>query len=373
MKPVTVSRFDGAMADDLRSRAGNECSICRHFDTYSSPFKLTPIGGIQAETTGQTKIGNLQVGSNGRLYGLGCDPSNPTLQSIFKKNSSTDPTASWTELALAHSGKLVNYNLFVEYKSYWYTAESTGNRYVGKYDINELAAVNPTYIDLTSYTTIGQGIVHPKDDILYIPYDNKICVNNNGSVTAVGLTLPSNRTITSISPYGNYLAIATVPTTAGAINQNSVVYLWDRDTSLATVTESIDFGNGTIKVLNQLNGILVAVMLSGGNSNYARHSNSLQVKVYTGGAPVTVKEITAYTVTLNTIVNFINSNRLYFAAKLDYSYGASQSASNTFPGVFAFYRNKAGGWGLSIERVATTDNIDYANFPLAAVRVKDYG
>ena len=46
----------------------------------------------------------------------------------------------------------------------------------------------------------------------------------------------------------------------------SVVFLWDRDTSLLTLSESITWGQGLVKVMGNVNGTPIGVSLSSDTS-----------------------------------------------------------------------------------------------------------
>ncbi|GAH30408.1 unnamed protein product, partial [marine sediment metagenome] len=70
--------------------------------------------------------------------------------------------------------------------------------------------------------------------------------------------------ITSICEFGNYLAIGAAPLSGLG---GSVVYLWDRDSSLTTLSEIIDFGEGNLRVLEEIDGVLIGISSVGGTSD----------------------------------------------------------------------------------------------------------
>ena len=372
MKTIFVNNFSEGIADSNYSQRPGQFSITKHFDINAYPNRLVPHRALETDQTDQTAIGHLIVASDGLVYGLGTDPGNPTFQEIYKK---ADSTTAWDDVANTLTGKVVNYNTFVEYKNYFYTLDA--NRYVMRFDRTGAAAINTTYSDLTSFTYNAQGVVHPKDDILYIPYNNKIWSLNThaGTPTVAALTVPSNLTITAITPYGNYLAIAAVPTAALTTSPagggfKSTVYLWDRNSSLATLTESIDWGTGVIRILNVLDGVLLGVAYNNGATTEYQDRDSIVIKGYNLATPYVIKELstTKQTTTspvagINTRVNFIYRDKLYISIKL---FGGSTSP--THYGVWTIGKSKqSGSFVVNLERMATNDATETDVLAAAAV------
>ncbi len=355
MKPIFVNRFDSGIADSRYSRNVGECSIAKHFDLLTFPYRLSPLRGMAADTA-NTAIGNLLIGSDGNFYGLGWDAAAHTNSAIWTRAS-----GAWVQFALNVSDN-ISYNLFVEYhKSNGERVIVTGstNNNIG---ITELDQGGATSHSLT-YTNICQGFVHPKDDILYIGYDNKIAKNDNGSWTDIALTLPANYRITALTYFGDLLAIAACPSVNGVDygggGNNSKVFLWDRNTSVTILTEVIDWGTGNLKVLNNLDGVLIGVSDQGGSSSNILDRDSIVIHAYSGGAPQLIKEIstekqttTTPDATINPRVNFIYRNRLYFSIDI-----LSGSTSPAYHGLWSIGLSKLSGrYSVSMERVATTDN-----------------
>lgn len=348
---VMINRFDGGMANDKWARSGNQASVIKHFDIYTSPNRLIPVRGLVADTTGQEGVGNLLAGSDGKIYGLGTDPANPGNQEIYLKAT---PTTNWDDITNSLSGFTVDYRVFIEYKNFLYAAHSS--RYIGRYTMDGAGGGSTTYLDLTSFTNICNPIVHPKDDIMYIGHDNKISKLNDTTLTTVVLTLPSALKITSLAWYGDYLAIACSPVTAPGVGNaamRSIVYLWNRDTSITTLTESIDFGTGEIKCLNNLDNVLIAIMHLGGSSANVLDRDKVQLKGYQGGTPFLIKEIstikettTTPSVVVNGRVDFIYQGKMYFSVDI-----VGGSTSPSLYGLWALGRSKlTGEYTLTIER-----------------------
>lgn len=375
---VKVNNFSGSIADDLYEAGPGDFSIAKHFDTLSYPYRLKPLRGVMSDTA-NTDVGNMIVASDGLLYGVGSDRpnSNPTLGAIWKR-SGYGVSDSWGELSNSKSGVGIAYPFLVEYKNGNIAAKTI--YYAGT---NKIISIDPSNgISATtktlSFTNIGQGFVHPKDQILYFPYDNNIGTITNASETpnATQLVLPKQYQIPCLTNYGNYLAIPAF-SGAGSGVYSSVVYLWDRDTSLSTVSESIPWGQGQLKVLNNLNGVLIGISTASSNFNSSvQDSDSILIKAYSGGTePILIKEIIAKhlpgngqpSVTINPNVNFIYKNRMYFSVNIV----PNDGVSNSYYGLWSVGKNKSNGqYSVTLERIATNDNSETG--VLAAAIVGDF-
>jgi hypothetical protein len=103
------------------------------------------------------------------------------------------------------------------------------------------------------------------------------------------LTLPSNLEIKSACAYGNYLAIGC--STKDIIKPQSVVFLWDRDSSLTTLTQRIDFGEGKIEKLANLGNNLIALMSYHLSDVYTASGGKVIIKQAVGEKAQTLNEI----------------------------------------------------------------------------------
>ena len=381
MVTIPITYFGGGMAEDYSHGGMGECSVSKHFDTLSYPHRLQPLRSMTTESTTDSKIGNIIVGTNGRLYGVGTDPGNPTFGKLWVRsdNNTTASGASyaasstWRSLttdqlsgAVLRSG---DYQFLVDYPDAE-SPDTSNTRTIFWASTNIIVASSPIGVgsattDALTFATISQGFVHPKDKRLYfgyqttgvegsITYIGRISPNTTpfGSKNYLALQLPGEYRVYSLCDYGNYLAIGCT-TTQG----DSKVFLWDRDETLTTISEILNWGKGQLKVLNNLNGMLVGVnTISANGANTVQDSDGIQIKLYSGGAtPDTVKEIKAQrltttnpSATLNENVNFIYNNRLYFSANI-----VNGGTAPAYYGLWSFGRNKNGGFSTTIERMAT--------------------
>jgi hypothetical protein len=312
--------------------------MSRNFDLLTYPSRLKPYNSSESgNDTSAREIAKFLT-ANSNLYGLGV-VSGTSRVKIFTKNGYTD--GSWSEPGNAEAASLArNTSLFVWYNSAIYGAHGTGG--TGQiYKCTFSGAFADTHHTL-NFTSIGQGVVHSKDDILYVPYDNKIAKNNADSWTDAALTLPTDYVAHVVAEYGSFLAIGAIPSTSAG-RPHSRVFLWDRDSSLATVTESIEWGPGNLEVLTEYEGALIGIGYLG---------QRLLVKEYRGFQGfVKVHELMSEAVTTifpSTPQFQKHNDRIYFQAQL--TIGGS-----THNGVWSLGRNSEGLYSLSFDRSANND------------------
>lgn len=328
MTKVVINNFSGGIVNDPRDTSAGVSRVVTNFDINTSPNRLIP---FRSSEDGNSNASNdlmrswciakntstPTTASDFSLFGLARQTATDKVR-IFKKNLTTGAATdlddnAWTETAnnTASANSTVNYGCFVFYPKLGMIFGGHANRYIFEYDPDGGTAFNETDADLTSYTNLGQGIVHTKDDILYIPYDNKIAKNDNGSWTVAALTIPTQFYISSICEFGNYIAIACAPVDGVS---NSRVYLWDRSTTLTTISENIDWGSGTLKVIEEISGYLVGISLYGGQSN--TFNDKLIFRYFSGAGAVAYKEVLGTTGSNLTISKQKINNRIYFQASI---------------------------------------------------------
>ena len=271
-----INDFSFGMTNDPREKDSRYSQLIKNFDAYTYKHKLVPYrdsanGDSASATTHKVNfLIALGAASTYYLFGLGRTVAAEKPEVYVKTLSTSDAggLAGATWASLTHGASALaspNWNLFVYYSKTGLIYGAAANK-IWACDPTDVAAFDD---DKTStdgagsglaYTNMGQGLVHSKDNVLYIPYDNKIASVNNTTWNKTALTLPTHLFITSICEYGNYLAIACAPL-AGI--GNSVVFLWDRDSSLATLSENINWGEGNLRILEELNGYLIGISYLG--------------------------------------------------------------------------------------------------------------
>lgn len=290
---VIVPMPRNGMTNDPRDTTPEVARVIQNFDIVTDPKRATPYGESE---DGNSNVANDQmikwcVGKFGsgdyRLYGLGRQTALSRAR-IFEKILTTGGATDlddngWTETANNAGGQTININgadtnLFMFYERTGYIYGGHTGTHIYRYDPDGTDAFADTHVAI-SYTNLCQGVVHSQDDVMYVGYDNKIAKNDNGSWTTAALTLPAEFYITSICEYGAYLAIACAPLSGVG---RSRVYLWNRTSSLATISANIDWGQGVIKVLEELEGYLIGVTQIGGLQS--RSTNRVVCKYYAGSA-----------------------------------------------------------------------------------------
>jgi len=355
-----INKWSGGIVDDPRDPSQGVCRVKTNFESRHVdrliPYRSSESGDNAAATSEKQNfcIAHWLPGviNDHRLFSLGYKSGAGTAEVMFKKLT-TGGTFDlgdnlWDQSSYSQSpAGLANFNLFVFYKRTGLIYGATAGTHIWAYDPTTGAAWDNANLAV-AYTNIGQGIVHSKDDILYIPVDNKIIKNNNGAWTSPALTLPEGMVISTICEFGNYLAIG-----AYHISQtgNSIVYLWDRDSTLVEVDENIDWGYGVIRILVELDGYLVGVSApSTGLGITHTLKNRVIFRYYTGAAAQTFLELTD-TGSLGTFVPTMRQkigNRVHFQMSITLN-GSKRE------GIWSFGRNKDGQWTLIHERTPEND------------------
>lgn len=340
MSTVYINRFDRGITNDPRNQLEGTFRVITNFDTLTNPRLAIPYrsseDGDSGASTSKKQNFTIALGSSStwRLFGLGVVSGTGRAEVNYKNLSTGGSTDlddnGWaTPSNNASSSGSTSFNLFVYYKKTGMIYGAKGGTNLWKFDPTGSVAWDDSWQSL-SYTNIAQGLVHSKDDILYIPYDNIIGTLNNTSWIATALTLPSHLYITSICEYGNYLAIACAPLSGIG---NSRVYLWDRDSTLTTVSESIDWGEGVIKIIEEVDGFLIGISLSGNNST--RNNAKIIFKYYTPSGAVKFNEILGGSSAQLPIYKQKIDNRIYFQASITVN-------SSTREGVWSVGRSNPG-------------------------------
>ena len=265
----------------------------------------------------------LRSGTTYKIFGLGVGTGG-VVGAVWMWDSPTDvlDTPNNNE-----SNAAVEDDVFFYYKGYIYMI--AGGTTLRRFDATSAGAFNNSYqtISYTQGQWQAEPVHHSTDDCAYFFADNVVHRLNNVTWSGSVLTLPSNQYIVSACAYGNYLAIGAI--TKGTYDVKTIVYLWDRDSSLTTVSERIDFGEGKLKHLVNLDNQLIAIILAAENTFY-NDRGKLLIKRANGSSSVILNSLTMYDdVSLTPSNGMYNSrvikdNKLYFPAILPYD-GAAQA------------------------------------------------
>lgn len=263
-----INDFRGGVSNDPRDPRENVCRMVSNFDVLTNPKKMTPYRATESGNNGAVVI-NVRnfalartTGTTHHLYALGRGPSSNVTQ-IGRKALTTSGVpdlsdATWS--AVSAGTGTPSADTFVAYRNQDKIYGLQGGTSIFEFDPTASTITNQIFA--VTYTNHAQGLVHSKDDILYIPIDNKIYRKNAANAFELALTLPAHLYITSICEYGNQIAIALAPLSNQQSGQ-SRVYIWDRDTSLTTLSETIPWEEGLLQVLDVVDGYLVGISISG--------------------------------------------------------------------------------------------------------------
>ena len=315
-----INRFDGGIANDLRIKLSNKFALTKHFDALTYPHKLVPHYKTESDKgIGKTALITkflyapwLSAGAY-RLYGFGV-VAGSTKAKVYSYDLSS--FGGWGTPSKGESGLATrNTKVFFYYKNYIYM---WANDKLIRFDTTNSDNFNDNYQSI-AFTNVAQPVHHPSDDIAYFFSDNKVHSLNDTTFLPAVLTLPSDLKIVAGCPYGNYLAIACV--SLRSFHQKSIVFLWDRDSSLATLTERIDFGEGEIIHIADLDNKLTAVMNYYLNSSLGLDKGKLLVKQAIGNKAKIINELNADDAvaedgSIITNTDFLENDKLYFPASI---------------------------------------------------------
>lgn len=353
MKTVTLNQFDGPMTNDPRDTAGNVARISKHVDNDTRPHLLTPHPDNDFAGTDPNSAANFDsfriqkfLYANSTFYGLGVEDGT-TKPKIFQKTLIGDAWAASSGGTHASGAALgTNHPVFCLYQNYlWYLDGTVGSRSWSKYgDVTSSTSVTR---NIHSNENVVSPIVHSKDDIMYFGYgagtatQNKIGKNNSGSFTDSVLTFPVGHVVASLAEYGNDIAIGT-NTPQGGI----VVYFWDRDASLTTLSGKTEM-TGTLKFLGNIGGVLVACTTL--QPSAALSINPTVVFHYYDGSKFV--EFQRYTTSAAVVYGDVQpfNNILYFMAEMTID-------SVVLRGIWKIWRRGDGTLAVSFDRLPRLDD-----------------
>ena len=313
---IKIDNFSGGVSDDPRENNATKFQVTKHFDVFSQPNRLVPYRSLEADTNdGSTATGMKQYdvrdflyhSSSAKLFGLG--QTGAGLTKIVQKADAT--TGNWSLPANSEGNGAVQYGCLIEYKAYLWGFQGTNQ--IFKWDIATPGITNSASTTGVTITSVAQGLVF--NDYLYLPYNNKIWRATDATTFSDAyLTLPTNFKITSLAPFGKYIAIACAP--VSTFNGVSKVYLWDGTST--EVQEAIDWGEGELRILETIEGYLVGVTDRYLNNATGAGKGSMIVQVYSAGTPQVIKEVFTQALTGKSIPlsKAVKNNRLFWSAKI---------------------------------------------------------
>lgn len=372
-KQEQVTRFAEGIDGTLDS------PFVQHFDIFSDPNRLIPYRSTEADTSTnvsstdgkQYDIRDFQLGTDGKLYAL----AKVVATGFPKVVKKTDPTTgNWlssagNNIATAEGeGNAARITgCFIEWQGNFLFFQGTNQ--IAKCTLagaitNSVATVG------TTITSIAQGVVGA-DDNLYLFYNNKVVrVSPALAVTDDVLdNLPSDMRITSACRWGSYIAIGMAYGTSNTAIPSGVskVFIWDMVTS-TTVNDVVDWGEGALRVLGNIEGRLVGVSDKFLTNPISLGKGAMVVRMWAGATAVVQKEVVAnqlVTADSSTVTRFprsvvIKDNKMYWAASVPF--GASTATESTYHlGIWSFGRKDINSnFALSLDYVE--EGVSSSNF-----------
>jgi len=338
-KPQTISigQFFGGISDDPRKASANEFQMSKHFDIFSQPQRLIPYRSLEADTETAVSATDLKQylvrdfvyhSASAKLYGLG--QTGAGLTKIVQKADAT--TGVWTLPATSEGNGAVLNGCFFEFKDYLWGFQGTTSLFRWGLLSGSSSITNAAGTVGATITSVANGVI-AADGNAYLAYNNVIVRIAPGlTITDSAKTVPTNYKITSLTNFGSYLAIGCSP--IASFNGQSKVFIWNLSSDL--FAETIDWGEGDLRVLEMVEGMLIGVTDRYLNNATGAGKGSMIIQGYSGGSSQVLKEVFTQALVGKTIPisKFVKNNRLFFAAKI-----MTNSAGTTYDeGIWSFGR-----------------------------------
>jgi len=316
---ITINRFDGGIADSTRKSSVNEFSISRHFDIFTDPFKLIPYRSLETDTETSVSTTDLKqyfvrdfiyASESAKLYGLG--QTGAGLTKIVQKADAT--TGLWTTPSSSEGNGAVWNGCFFEYKDYAWGFQGTNQIFKWGLLSGTPSITNSASTVGATITSVANGII-AADGNAYMAYNNVIVrIAPAGTITDSAKTVPDTYKITSLTNYGSFMAIAAAP--KSTYNGKSKVFIWNLSSDL--FSETIDWGEGELRILEYVEGLLIGVTDRYLNNTTGAGKGSMIVQAYSGGSAQVLKEIYTQALTgkIIPLSKEVKNNRLFWAAKI---------------------------------------------------------
>lgn len=315
-----LNQFYGGIADDIRKASSTEFAISKHFDIFSNPQRLTPYRSLEADTETSVSSTDLKqylvrdfiyASASTKLYGLG--QTGAGLTKIVQK--AVAESGLWTTPASSEGNGAVKNGCFFEYKDYAWGFQGTNQIFKWGLLSGTPSITNSVSTVASTITSVANGVI-AADGNGYMAYNNVVVriATDASTITDSAKTVPTNYKITSLENYGSYLAIGCSP--KDSFNGTSKVFLWNLSSDL--FAETIDWGEGDLRVLGVIEGLLVGVSDRYLNNATGAGRGSLIIRGYSGGAAQVLKEVFTQALVGKTVPTskVVKNDRLFFAAKI---------------------------------------------------------
>lgn len=337
LKPYKIHNFELSMGEDLRG--GNVANIS-HFDIKRN--KLVPRRDTEdtsASTGDAFTLPAIQAlvyapffTADWGIYGLGTD----TNGKIYEKMNggggySWSVDTTWDDPSGNDLGTATYESILFHYKNYLYGFQ--GGSHLFQYgDLTTGGNFNSggsTTYQAISYTTTAQPVHHGEDDNAYFFANNIVYRLDDTTWDGAVLTLPDNKYITAGCEYGSYLAVGVSPVITNVANPDATppmlptdVFIWDRDSSLETITAKASLPEGKIIAMGELDSRLIVVVDENIASADSNDKGRLSIHEVNLGGSIELNAIESKQTTFTAINTTPNGKKLYFTAEVTNEVGA---------------------------------------------------
>ncbi len=354
---IKINQFFNGIEDDIRKVSSNGFALTKHFDIFSNPQRLTPYRSLEADTETSVSATDLKQyvvkdflypSASGKLYGLG--QTGAGLTKIVQK--AVAESGLWTTPASSEGNGAVLNGCFFEYKDYAWGFQGTNQIWKWGLLSGSPSITNSVSTVASTITSVANGLI-AADGNAYMAYNNVVVriATDASTITDSAKTVPTNYKITSLANYGNYMAIGCSP--KDSFNGQSKVFIWNLSSDL--FQETLDWGEGDLRILESIEGLLVGVTDRYLNNATGAGRGSMIIQVYQNGSPQILKEIFTQALTGKTIpINkAVKNNRLFWAAKI-----MTNSAGTTYnEGIWSFGRKNV-NYPYTLTLDVIDENID---------------
>ena len=349
---IKIDQFSGGISDDVRIQSPDSFTISKHFDIFSNPKRMTPYRSLEADDTDITTyfVRDFKYASaSAKVYGLGQTGAGLT-KIVYKADAITN---GWTIPSSSEGNGAVKNGCFFEYKDYMWGFQGTNQVFKWGVLSGTPSITNSVTTVASAITSVADGVI-ASDANAYMAYNNVVVrISTTGTVTDSAKTVPSNYKITSLANYGNYLAIGCSP--VANYNGVSKVFLWNLSSDL--FQETIDWGEGELRVLETVEGYLVGVTDRYLNNDVGAGKGSMILQIYSGGVPQVIKEV--FTKKLNgksiPLSKSLRNNRLFWSAKIM----TNDAGTEYNEGIWSFGRKNANyPWALTLDIIDENVDVD---------------
>jgi len=355
MATIIQNKWDNGQAEDVRTTSLNQNALSQNFDTITEPHRLNPMVSSVAESptvVADSEMSDVligQVAGNNYYVGIGYESQSSYLTTFYTK---TNVNGTFSKQAVGNY--VYSKGSGVAYKNQVYAVEyqagSPSYYNLIRFDgANSVTTVGSATVSSSSSTVLqAHCFVHPEDNILYMLVGDTISKWDGTTFSTVSTILPTGFSVSSVTNYGTYLAI-TMNSDTNSLSP--VCYLWGRDTSINTLQETIDLGEGSVAIVENLNNNLIFVMSVGGYGQTVLDER-MMIKEYAGN-------------TVETLVNLVVGDLVgdpysYKAKSGNHLYFVTANSDC----IWSFGKNKTGNYVLNQSRfIINGDKVTGYTYP----------